>query len=73
MPFYLLRYEDGSWDDTVGAVVRARSPDEARLLVSKTRSVYDNPEVWLDEKETTCSEIPIEGPAEVILEDIKEG
>lgn len=68
------------YDKAFGFVVRAESPDEARLIASQNAGEEDNTgyyeynkrelSVWCDEKYTECIELTGDGESELILRDI---
>lgn len=66
------------YDVAMGFVVRAESAYAARSLVTSDKS-YDQgwgdegAEVWMDEKETSCTPILFEGEPEIILRDFNAG
>jgi hypothetical protein len=73
MRLYLLtRNDEVGWDENAGFVIRARSSAAARAL-AHTKGEYDPPDCWLDPNRTSCTQIPINGDAEIILTDFNAG
>ena len=81
MKLYLLKYKEyleHSWECLKGVVVRAKNEEEARKLVQKKASSFENKEhpdetPWLDPKYTSCKQIFDKGEPEIIIRDILEG
>ena len=79
MKLWILRPIDGlvpdPWDNWYdkyfGFVVRAKSEDEARLIVSSGRCGDEGKEVWLDPSWTSCKHLTGDGNREVIIADFR--
>ena len=85
---WLLRRADGAedidgspWSDVYdqnfgafGFVVRAETLEQARSLAHAQSDDLgdDEQEPWLSERWTTCVQLPIDGPAEVIISDFSQ-
>ena len=71
MKLWLVQRQNDGWDVLNGALVRAESEQEARLLVAEEHGDegYDE---WLKES-TRCIPVYARGKAEVLLRDFTNG
>jgi hypothetical protein len=75
MKLWILRPGDDSlppwipyYDRIFGFVIRAQSEDAARSLAASTCR-EEGPDAWLSSRSSSCIELPVDGPAGVIMED----
>lgn len=81
MPLYLLKsITPAHWDEADGFIIRAATPAEARSLAQDNGgnevSPYSGEELfpfWTNPLLTTCEELSLEGPTQVILRDFHHG
>lgn len=82
MKLFLLKRikkeDDLEYDCSDGFVVRAPSEARARTMISENGGLEgtygdEGPEVWLARDGSTCEEIAVEGPEEIILRDFWAG
>lgn len=74
MPLYRLRRSDTNtlYDAMEGFIIRAPTEKEARELAS-TRHGDEGKSVWLLAMMSTCEELELDGPSEILLEDFLAG
>jgi len=71
MKLWLIQRQNDGWDVLNGALVRAESEQEARLLVAEDHG-DEGYDVWLKES-TRCVPVYARGKHEVLLRDFTNG
>jgi hypothetical protein len=83
MGFWLLTHTGASYEEFRSLMVRAATEDDARRIAVAfvERRIAEGgyygdswgAHKWLDEKRTTCEAVPVDGPAEVVMDDYWNG